>query len=53
MRGEFRVLRFMATVRQFEDSATNAKIEVGKPIKFGVGVKSKGNMEFCAEIILK
>ena len=53
MRGEFRDLRLMTTVRQFEDSAINEKIEIGKPIKFGVGVKSKDNMEFCAEMTLK
>ena len=53
LRGEFRDLRSMTTVRQFEDSVLNDKIEVGKPIKFGVGVKSKGNMEWCAEMKLK
>ena len=53
LRGEFRDLRSMTTVRQFEDSVLDQKIEVGKPIKFGVGVKSKGNMEWCTEIKLK
>ena len=51
--GDFRTLREMTTVRQFEDSVLDQKIEVGKPIKFGVGVKSKGNMKFCTEITIK
>ena len=53
LRGEFRDLRSMTTVRQFADDALDKKIEVGKPIQFGVGVKSKGNMEWCAEMKLK
>ena len=43
----------MTTVRQFADDVIEQKIEVGKPIEFGVGVKSKGNMEFCAQMTLK
>ena len=53
LRGEFRDLRSMTTVRQFADDTLDKKIEVGKPIQFGVGVKSKGNMEWCAEMKLK
>ena len=53
LRGEFRDLRSMTTVRQFADDVIEQKIEVGKPIEFGVGVKSKGNMEFCAQMTLK
>ena len=51
--GDFRTLRDMTTVRQFEDDVIDQKIEVDKPIKFGVGVKSKGNMKFCTEITIK
>ena len=53
LRGEFRDLRSMTTVRQFADDMLDKKNEVGKPIQFGVGVKSKGNMEWCAEMKLK
>ncbi|MDA3052006.1 hypothetical protein OFO01_00860 [Campylobacter sp. JMF_01 NE2] len=52
-KGEFRELKNMTSVRQFSDEDLNAKVVVGKPIKYGVGVKSKGNMEMCADITLK
>lgn len=53
MRGDFGVLRDMTMVRNFDDSALNSKLEVDKPIQYGVGVKGKSGFEYCAELRLK
>ncbi|MDA3054236.1 MULTISPECIES: hypothetical protein [unclassified Campylobacter] len=53
LRGEFRDLQSMTTVRHFKDEALKQKLEVGKPIEYSVGLKSKGQIEFCAQMVLK
>lgn len=53
LRGEFRDLKSMTMIRQFKDEALNQKVEVGKPIEYGVGLKSMGQIEFCAQMVLK
>ncbi|MBP3223707.1 MAG: hypothetical protein J6M14_00190 [Campylobacter sp.] len=48
--GRLRLLSNMTSVRQFSDDMLNSTVELNKPIPFGVGVKSKNSMVFCADI---
>lgn len=53
LHGKIRDLALMTTVRQFKDEVLKQKVEVGKPIEYGVGLKSMGQIEFCAQMILQ
>lgn len=53
IQGRFRELKSVTFSRQFEEADLNSPIKLNKPIKFGVGVKEKGNMVFCTTITLK